>query len=97
MDYVKIYNKYNKSINLLMKWGYEVYISNTNEKDKIYFDDFMWSAQKDGKIYTEQDPLRLLGLIILLQEYAAETATEDFDEEDFDMLTESYSLKPSKY
>ena len=53
METVKLYNKYSKSINLLIKWGYEVFISNTNEEDKIYFDNFMWSAQKDKKIYTE--------------------------------------------
>ena len=79
-----------------MKWGYEVFISNTDEKDEIYYDEFMWSAQKDGKIYTEENPLRLLGLITLLQEYPPEKATEDFEEEDFIMLTESYLLKPSK-
>ncbi len=97
METVKLYNKYSKSINLLIKWGYEVFISNTNEEDKIYFDNFMWSAQKDEKIYTEKDPLRLLGLIILLKEYPPEKATKDFSEEEFNMFTESYLLKPSKY
>ena len=46
----------------------------------------MWSAQKDGKIYIEKNPLRLLGLITLLKEYSPEEATEDFTEEDFDIL-----------
>ncbi len=96
METVKLYNKYNKSINLLIKWGYEVFISNTNEKDEIYSNNFMWSAQKDGKIYIEKNPLRLLGLITLLKEYSPEEATEDFTEEDFDILTESYLLKSFK-
>ncbi len=96
METVKLYNKYSKSINLLIKWGYEVFISNTDEKDKIYFDNFMWSAQKDGKIYTEKDPLRLLGLITLFSEYLPEKATEDFTEEEFDIFAESYLLKPFK-
>ena len=94
MEMVKVYNKYNKSINLLLKLGYEVFISNTNENDEIYFDNFMWLAQKDGKIYAEKNPLRLIGVITLLKEYSPEEATEDFTEEDFDILTESYLLKP---
>ncbi len=89
-------NTQNYALKKIYEWGYEVFISNTDEKDKIYFDNFMWSAQKDGKIYTEKDPLRLLGLITLFSEYLPEKATEDFTEEEFDIFAESYLLKPFK-
>jgi len=61
------------AINKLAEWGYAISVANENRddlKDDVYFKNhFIWKAQKDEKTFTALDPLRLLGIVTIVQEY----------------------------
>lgn len=61
------------AISKLVDWGYHISVINENRddfKDDFYFKNhFKWKAEKDGKTFTALDPLRLLGIITIVQEY----------------------------
>ena len=83
MDLINIYNKYTKSLHLLIKWGYKVSICDF-DKNKIEYKDeseetFLWTAEKDEKIYCETDPLKLLAIVIVSKEYSLDTDEKFYD------------------
>ena len=61
------------AVNKLVDWGYSISVTNENRdgfKEDFYFKNhFKWKAEKDGKIFTALDPLRLLGIVTIVQEY----------------------------
>lgn len=61
------------AINKLIDWGYSISVANENRgafKDDSYFKNhFTWKAEKDGKIFSALDPLRLLGIVTIVREY----------------------------
>jgi hypothetical protein len=58
---------YKYAVNKLVDWGYGISVVNENKND--YKDHFMWRAEKDGKMFTALDPLRLLGIVTIVREY----------------------------
>ena len=66
----KIYDDYemdNYALNKLADWGYQILVSNEKRDDLQNY--FVWRAEKDGKIFTARDPLRLLGIVTIVREY----------------------------
>ena len=60
-------NTYRYAVYKLFQWGYEV---SAVDDDAGFFDHAaVWIAEKDGKRYAAKDPLRLLGLVAMIQEY----------------------------
>ena len=61
------------AISKLVDWGYHISVINENRDDSngdFYFKNhFKWKAEKDGKTFTALDPLRLLGIVTIVQEY----------------------------
>jgi len=61
------------AINKLVEWGYNISVANENRddlKDDFYLKNhFIWKAEKDEKTFTALDPLRLLGIVTIVQEY----------------------------
>jgi len=61
------------AISKLVGWGYHISVMNENRDDSnehFYFKNhFKWKAEKDGKTFTASDPLRLLGIVTIVQEY----------------------------
>ena len=61
------------AISKLVDWGYHISVINENRDDfnkDFYFNNhFKWKAEKDGKTFTALDPLRLLGIVTIVQEY----------------------------
>jgi len=61
------------AINKLVGWGYNISVTNENRddvKDDVYLKShFVWKAEKNGKIFSALDPLRLLGIVTIVQEY----------------------------
>ena len=83
MDLVNVYNKYKKSLHLLIKWGYQVSICDF-DKNKVEYnyesdETFLWTAKKKEKVYCEIDPLRLLAIVIISEEYPLNTDEEFYD------------------
>lgn len=51
----------------LVQWGYEVSVV---DDDADFFEyHSVWIAEKDGKRYAAKEPLSLLGLVAMVQEY----------------------------
>ncbi|HBV84429.1 MAG: immunity 22 family protein [Lachnospiraceae bacterium] len=63
-DHAKMYQY---AINKLVDWGYNISLTNENGWDEK--DYFKWNAEKEGKIFTALDPLRLLGIVTIVREY----------------------------
>lgn len=61
------------AINKLVDWGYKIFVTNEDRedfKDNFYLKShFIWRAEKNGKIFSALDPLRLLGIVTIVQEY----------------------------
>lgn len=67
----------------LIQWGYMVF----KVQDSADFgDSWEWLAQKDGKTYSAKNPLRLLGLVTIIQEYGEDWRYSD--------VPQSFSIKP---
>ncbi|GFI23509.1 hypothetical protein IMSAGC011_02298 [Lachnospiraceae bacterium] len=67
----------------LIQWGYMV----SKVQDSVDFgDSWEWLAQKDGKTYSAKNPLRLLGLVTIIQEYGENWRYSD--------VPQSFSIKP---
>ena len=60
-------NTYRYAVYKLDQWGYGVSVV---DHDADFFDHAaVWIAEKDGKRYAAKDPLSLLGLVAMIQEY----------------------------
>lgn len=73
-DNINDYSEMDKyAINKLVDWGYKIFVTNEDRED--FRDDFylkshfIWRAEKNGKIFSALDPLRLLGIVTIVQEY----------------------------
>lgn len=77
-------NTYRNAIYKLIQWGYKV----SRVQESADFNAGMeWLAQKDQKIYTAENPLRLLGLITIIREYG-----ENWEHSD---VARTFSIKPA--
>lgn len=78
-------NTYNYTIDKLINWGYKISVVNDMAD---FVDKFIWVAEKDEKQFSATDPLRLLELVTIIQEYGE---TWDCIE-----VASSFSIKPIK-
>ncbi|MDJ0365566.1 hypothetical protein QMK33_10400 [Hymenobacter sp. H14-R3] len=65
-------NTYNPALSTIGKLGYAIQLLENAEG-------FDWEASKDGEIFIASDPLRLLGLISLKDEYHAGSMERLYD------------------
>lgn len=78
-------NTYDYAIDKLIHWGYRVSIvEDTTDSTEKY----IWVAEKDGRKYSEINPLRLLGLVTIVRKYG-----ENWDCVD---VASIFSIKPTK-
>lgn len=76
-------NTYKYAVYKLVQWGYVVsYVSDSADSGSSY----EWIAEKDGKIYSAKNPLRLLGFVTIVQEYGENWRHSD--------VPQSFSMKP---
>lgn len=59
-------NTYNFAIDKLIQWEYEVFVV---DRQAEFNKEYIWIAKKDGKSFSATDPLRLLAIVALYQEY----------------------------
>ena len=79
-------NTYNYAVDQLVQWGYTVSVTD----DSVEFSDYcnIFTAEKNKKIYAATDPLRLLGLVAMIQEYGEDWYYSD--------VVRSFSIRPAK-
>lgn len=76
-------NTYRYAVYKLVQWGYMV----SKVWDSTDFGGVCeWFAEKNGKTYSAKDPLRLLGLVTIIQEYGENWRYSD--------VTQSFLIKP---
>ena len=63
-------NTYNFAIDKLIQWKYEVFVI---DRQAEFNKEYIWIAKKSGKSFSATDPLKLLAIVTLYQEYG-----EDF-------------------
>lgn len=79
-------NTYSYAAYKLTQWGYKISVV---DHDADFFDyHFVWVAEKDQKKYAAKEPLSLLGLVAMIQEYG-----EDWE---YSYVAKSFSIKPAE-
>ena len=84
-EYIMDYgNTYDYAVDKLVQWGYMVSIVD----DSVEFSENcnLYIAEKNKKIYSATDPLRLLGLVAVVQEYGEDWAYSD--------VVRSFTIQP---
>lgn len=78
-------NTYKYAVDKLVQWGYMVSIVD----DSVDFSENcnLYIAEKNKKIYSATDPLRLLGLVSMIQEYGEDWAYSD--------VVKSFTIQPA--
>ncbi|MCM1237245.1 MAG: hypothetical protein NC489_44825 [Ruminococcus flavefaciens] len=71
------------AIDKLNQWEYTV---SAVEDSADFVDNYIYIAEKSGKKYSAASPLRLLGLVIIIQEYGADWAYSD--------VARTFSIEP---
>lgn len=79
-------NTINYAVHKLLQWGYVVSIVD----DSVEFSENcnLYIAEKNKKKYSATDPLRLLGLVAMIQEYGEDWAYSD--------VARSFLIQPAK-
>ena len=62
-------NTYNFAIDKLIQWKYEVFVI---DRQAEFNKEYIWIAKKSGKSFSATDPLKLLAIVALYQEYGEE-------------------------
>ena len=84
-EYIMDYgNTYDYAVDKLVQWGYMVSIVD----DSVEFSEncILYIAEKNKKISSATDPLRLLGLVAVVQEYGEDWAYSD--------VVRSFTIQP---